>query len=146
MHPLHNVSNSKLKLTIKQVEKLNWMLQTYLFTFRYKTSWFQFDVKNRESCRKIIYNYTWAYEITASLNWIVNSVSYMWSTMVISLFRFSIFLLNLKGFVAILSCVFSTLNWLTLTPKTHFVQFYLKVTFYFLFWGKNKYITLGMRL
>ena len=34
-------------------------------------------------------------------------------------------------------CIF-TLNWLTLTPKTHFVQFYLKVASYFLSWGKNK--------
>ena len=54
-----------------------------------------------------------------------------------------------KGVVPILTCVFSTLNWLTLTPKVHFAQFYLKaneVTLYFLSWGKNKYVTLGMRL
>ena len=41
--------------------------------------------------------------------------------------------------------VFFTLNWLTLTPKTHSVQFYLKVAYYLLSWGKNK-VTLGMRL
>ena len=29
-------------------------------------------------------------------------------------------------------CVFFTLNWLTMTPKTHFVQFCLKVASYFL--------------
>ena len=52
----------------------------------------------------------------------------------------------LKRVVPILTCVFSTLNWLTLAPKTHFIQFYLKVTFYFLSWGRNKYMTLGMRL
>ena len=52
----------------------------------------------------------------------------------------------LKEVVPILTCVVYTLNWLTLTPKTHFAQFYLKITFYFLSWGKNKYVTLGMRL
>ena len=55
-------------------------------------------------------------------------------------------LLSLKGVVPILTCVFYTLNWLTLTPETHFAQFYLKVSFYFLSWAKNKYVTLGMRL
>ena len=34
----------------------------------------------------------------------------------------------LKGAVPILTCVISTLNLLTLTPKTHFSQFYLKLT------------------
>ena len=29
---------------------------------------------------------------------------------------------------------------------THFVKFYLKVTSYFLCWGKNEYVTLGMKL
>ena len=53
----------------------------------------------------------------------------------------------LKGVMPILTCVIITLNWLTLTPKTHFSQIYLKLTFNFLFWGKNKYVTLqGMRL
>ena len=42
-------------------------------------------------------------------------------------------------------CIF-TPNWLTLTPKSRIVQFYLKVASYFLSWGKNKYVTLVMRL
>ena len=46
-----------------------------------------------------------------------------------------------KEDVPILTCVFFTLNWLTLTPGTHFVQFYLKVASYFLLWGKNKFDT-----
>ena len=50
-----------------------------------------------------------------------------------------------KGHVPILTFIFS-LNWLTLTSKIHFVQFHLKVASYFLSWGKNKYVTLGMRL
>ena len=33
-----------------------------------------------------------------------------------------------------------------LDPKTHFVQYYLKIASYFLSWGKNKYMTLGMQL
>ena len=33
--------------------------------------------------------------------------------------------------------VFFTLNWLTPTPKTHFVQFLVKVP-YFLSWGEKK--------
>ena len=36
--------------------------------------------------------------------------------------------------------------YLTLTPKTHFVQFYLKITSYFLSLGKTKYVTLRMGL
>ena len=43
-------------------------------------------------------------------------------------------------------CVFFTLNWLTLTPKTHVVQHHLKLASHFLSWGKNKHVTLGMRL
>ena len=39
----------------------------------------------------------------------------------------------------ILTCVFFALNWLTLTPKTHFVQFYLIFSSYFLSWGQ-KYV------
>ena len=42
-------------------------------------------------------------------------------------------------------CIF-TLNRSTLTHKTHFVQFYLKVASNFLSWSKNKNVTLGMRL
>ena len=39
--------------------------------------------------------------------------------------------------VPIFSFVFLTLNWMTLTPKTQFAQFFPKVTFYFLFlWQK----------
>ena len=48
--------------------------------------------------------------------------------------------------LSILTGVFFTLNWSTFTPKTHFVQFYLKVVSYFLSWGKNKYVTMGIRL
>ena len=33
-----------------------------------------------------------------------------------------------------------------LDPRTNFVQFYPKVASYFLSWGKNKNVTLGMRL
>ena len=36
-------------------------------------------------------------------------------------------------FIFVLTC-----NWWTLTPNTHFVQFYLKVASHFLSWGKNK--------
>ena len=52
----------------------------------------------------------------------------------------------LKADAPILTSVFFTINWLTLTPKTQFVQFCLKVASYFLFRCKNKYVTLEMRL
>ena len=50
----------------------------------------------------------------------------------------------LKWDVPILT-MFFTLNWLILTPKTHFVQIYQNVAFNLLSWGKNKNVTLGMR-
>ena len=53
---------------------------------------------------------------------------------------------RLRGVVPIVTCAFYTRNWLTLTPKTHFAQFYLKLNFYFLSCGKNMYLKLGMRL
>ena len=53
---------------------------------------------------------------------------------------------NLKGLCPLWQVLY-TLNWLTFTPKTHFAQFCLNATFYFLSWDKNiKYVTLGMRL
>ena len=45
---------------------------------------------------------------------------------------FVLYLKVLNRHVPILTYVFFTLNWLTLTPKTQFVQFYLKVPSYFL--------------
>ena len=58
--------------------------------------------------------------------------------------------LPLKGgmcsFLHVFFFFFFTLSWLTLTLKTHLVQFYLKVATYLLFRGKNKDVTLGMRL
>ena len=43
----------------------------------------------------------------------------------------------LKAVVHIMTYVFYTPNWLTLTLKTHFAQFHHKVTCYFLSWGKT---------
>ena len=52
----------------------------------------------------------------------------------------------LKRVVPILTFVFSTLNWLTLALRHILYNFTSKLLFYFLSWGKNKYVTLGMRL
>ena len=52
---------------------------------------------------------------------------------------------KLRGYAHFDMCIF-TLSWWILTPKIHFVQFYLKVASYFLPWGKNKNVTLGKRL
>ena len=78
-------------------------------------------------------------------------VTYGWSTthsmctalvlLLMSHICFSI----LKWVVPILMCSFHS-QLIDLDPKTHFVQFYPKVAAYFLSWGKNKYVTLGMRL
>ena len=52
----------------------------------------------------------------------------------------------LKVDMPILSCIFFTLNWLTLTSEMHFVKFHPKVASCLLSRGKRKYAPLGMRL
>ena len=52
---------------------------------------------------------------------------------------------KLKRVVPILTCIL-TLNWLTLTPKTHFVQFYLKVASYFLSFSLSNKNTMNFHL
>ena len=46
----------------------------------------------------------------------------------------------------ILTCIFFTFNWLTLTSKMHFVEFHPEVASCLLSRGKRKYAPLGMRL
>ena len=46
----------------------------------------------------------------------------------------------------ILTCIFFTFNWLTLTSKMHFVKFHTEVASCLLSRGKRKYAPLGMRL
>ena len=46
----------------------------------------------------------------------------------------------------ILTCIFFTFNWLTLTSEMHFVKFHPEVAFCLLSRGKRKYAPLGMRL
>ena len=46
----------------------------------------------------------------------------------------------------ILTCIFFTFNWLTLTSEMHFVKFHPEVASCFLSRGKRKYALLGMRL
>ena len=53
---------------------------------------------------------------------------------------------NLKVDMPILTCIFFTLNWLTLTSEMHFVKFHPEVTSCLLSRGKRKYVPLGMRL
>ena len=48
---------------------------------------------------------------------------------------------SLKEVVPILTCEFSTLNWLTLNPKTHFAQFYLGYFSFSLLGQKHEYDT-----
>ena len=52
----------------------------------------------------------------------------------------------LKVDMPILTCIFFTFNWLTLTSEMHFVKFYPEVASCLLFRGKRKYAPLGMRL
>ena len=52
----------------------------------------------------------------------------------------------LKVDVPILTCIFYTFNWLTLTSKMHFVKFHPEVASCLLSRGKRKYAPLGMRL
>ena len=54
--------------------------------------------------------------------------------------------LYLKVDMPILTCIFSTFNWLTLTSKMHFVKFYPEVASCLLSRGKRKYAPLGMSL
>ena len=52
----------------------------------------------------------------------------------------------LKVDMPILTCIFFTFNWLTLTSEKHFVKFHPEVASYLLSRGKRKYAPLGMRL
>ena len=54
--------------------------------------------------------------------------------------------LNLKVDMTILTCIFFTNNWLTLTSEMHFVKFHPEVASCLLSRGKRKYAPLGMRL
>ena len=53
---------------------------------------------------------------------------------------------NLKVDMPILTCIFFTLNWLTLASEMHFVKFHPEVASCLLSRGKRKYVPLGMRL
>ena len=55
-------------------------------------------------------------------------------------------LLSLKVDMPILTCIFFTFNWLTLTSEMHFVKSHPEVASYLLSRGKRKYASLGMRL
>ena len=46
----------------------------------------------------------------------------------------------------ILTCIFFTYNWLTLTSEMHFVKFHPEIAFCLLSRGKRKNALLGMRL
>ena len=52
----------------------------------------------------------------------------------------------LKVDMPILTCIFFTFNWLTLTSEMHFVKFHPVVASCLLSRGKRKYAPLGMRL
>ena len=53
---------------------------------------------------------------------------------------------NLKVDMPILTCIFITFNWLTLTSEMHFVKFHPEVASSLLSRGKRKYAPLGMRV
>ena len=53
---------------------------------------------------------------------------------------------SLKVDMPILTCIFFTFNWLTLTSEMHFVKFHPVVASCLLSRGKRKYAHLGMRL
>ena len=53
---------------------------------------------------------------------------------------------SLKVDMPILTCIFFTFDWLTLTSEMHFVKFHPKVASCLLSRGKRKYASLGMRL
>ena len=55
-------------------------------------------------------------------------------------------LTHLKVDMPILTCIFFTFNWLTLTSEMHFVKFHLEVASCLRSRGKRKYVPLGMRL
>ena len=55
-------------------------------------------------------------------------------------------LFTLKVDVPILTCIFFTFNWLTLTSEIHFVKLHPEVASCLLSRGKRMYVPLGMRL
>ena len=54
-------------------------------------------------------------------------------------------ILTLKVDMPILTCIFFTFNWLTLTSEMHYVKFHPQVASCLLSRGKRKYTSLGMR-
>ena len=69
-------------------------------------------------------------------------------------FNFTLFVISpklqriwsLKVDMPILTCIYFTFNWLTLTSEMHFVKFHPEVSSFLLSRGKRKYAPLGMRL
>ena len=57
-----------------------------------------------------------------------------------------LFSINNKGGCAHCDMCILDSKLIDLDPWDTFAQFYLKITFYFLSWGKSKYVTLGMGL
>ena len=54
--------------------------------------------------------------------------------------------MKLKVDMPILTCIFFTFNWLTLTSEMHFVKFHPEIASCLFSRGKRKYVPLGMRL
>ena len=66
-------------------------------------------------------------------------------TILMNLFQdLQVYLLKLD--MPILTCIFFTFNWLTLTSEIHFMKFHPKEASCLLSRGKRKYAPLGMRL
>ena len=59
---------------------------------------------------------------------------------------YSSYIWYLQVDVPILTCIFFTFNWLTLTSQMHFVKFHREVASCLLSRSKRKYVPLGMRL
>ena len=71
------------------------------------------------------------------------------STLCAKLFIYGVHFVDsttLKVDMPILTCIFFTFNWLTLTSEMHFVKFHPEVASCLLSRGKRKYAPLGMRL
>ena len=90
----------------------------------------------------------WHTTLTWSSNEVVKEGSLVNMTVVLenTVFLNGTWCATLKVDMPILTCIFFTFNWLTLTSEMHFSNFHPEVTSCLLSRGKRKYAFLGMRL
>ena len=89
-----------------------------------------FKYKKRKVSIFFLFTHMWH----GTTKWVESPIYWYWD------------LCTLKVDMPILTCIFFTFNWLTMTSEIHFVKFHPEVASCLLSRGKRKYAPLGMRL